>query len=202
MFYYILVFLSVVWIEKSTERNTLNTDAAPGKLHYQPVQQLLCSLLSQLLGRRIMMPMWASNDAMRIMEPEEWQLSMVVFTMPVVLQILFSYVLCQTHTHTYTDIHSDGLSDHVIRSRRRARSQFENEHVHSAACSWPLFFMEFLGCSETWEARPSCFQNVASQDGERAVCCKLTERSQSSMKNVQYTNLSLSISSYKQHHIF
>ena len=108
MFYYILVFLSRCLDRKSTERNTLNTDAAPGKLHYQPVQQLLCSLLSQLLGRSIMMPMWASNDAMRIMEPEEWQLSMVVSQCQLYCRSCF-LMFCTKRAHTHT--HSDGLSD-------------------------------------------------------------------------------------------
>ncbi len=85
MLYYVLVFLFVVWTGNTQKETHWTMKQHLASYIISQFQQLLCSLLSQLLGKSIMMPMWASNDAMRIMEPEEWQLSMVVFTMPIVL---------------------------------------------------------------------------------------------------------------------
>lgn len=156
---------------KSIQRNTLNTYAAPGKLHYPPVQQLLCSLLSQLLGRSIMMPMWASNDAMRIMEPEEWQLSMVVSQCQLYCRSCF-LMFCTKRTHTLMGCQ---ISLSMVQETGKIT-------VRERACSFGCMFLATILHGVPWAqlnvGGKTLMLSECRQPGWReGSCCKLTERS-------------------------
>ena len=117
------------------------------------------------------MPMWASNDAMRIMEPEEWHLSMVVSQCQLYCRSCF-LMFCTKRTHTLMGCQ---ISLSMVQETGKIT-------VRERACSFGCMFLATILHGVPWAqlnvGGKTLMLSECRQPGWReGSCCKLTERS-------------------------